>query len=972
MNAAPKTPRSLGSSTAPSTSTPATPGFWAVPHERARRDVEAWTARQSGSGAPPHQQSGSRPALLVRGAGRTATPVPAGVPLSAAATVTAASGLAADEAAASSASSATVTAVALEAVSEALEYFVTDVTFCWRQYGAPAPSSVCVTGSFTHWSDSIPLRRDPDDPRVWACTIALPAGKHQYKFVVDGVWRHAPDQPSVLDERGIINNTLTVAVEACGDESCFCARILREAMARKSESGGGADGSDANMGGSAGAAAAAERSADWVRRNALMGFFTPNTKIELKRSTGVALEYREKRRNGNARASARRVPQSGASDERRRSDGAHAVGSDGSQRRRMEAVRMPAAAPTPDVAETDGRCDAPRDGAEAAPNTSSRTHSGNDLERGSRPSSQSLLDNASNNEVTPEFSKTFMHHDVDDSTFVVTVAPDARELLMKARAPCQQSVWRWQRCARPRSSDTVGSEPPLSVAAAAAAMPPSTAGADAASSEAPEDGATPLNVDSTAHSSALGLDIPRGLPEHDNPHVMDLVTVAAASAVSSMHQAETAAEGGSGADTGMTTTSFEETSTKQTSVVSRSCRDSQRGRRHAAGRDGDDIIPEGAMSRVSSLSEIRLQHAQLAQGADVSPQAAAAAASLEQKTRRAAASDGEMGVADARRVDKRGASAGGGADSSDGWPIYRRNSAAALSTSQRPAFELQYAVRGEFSPPTFGFDPLHCHEDIALSNANQCAQLRPQYGGLYRTVMAVLPTSPGSYFEVVFAPRSDASEALESTVNSARRPLISSAILRPSKTRSTRPERAAACIGLVEEEAFTANALLGGAAHGIGLHTGGYVVCSEPQTGRVEWTAVRWGESVTEERPLPAVRDGAVIGVWRAAGGGVRFAVDGVEVMPVADASTWAAETFREQREWPLRFAATAASTESPAIRPAVSLFADAARVYAAFSHDALRYAYLRGGDRNSEATSPVGNLHCLDGEPVELVLRQP
>eukprot|EP00166_Cyanidium_caldarium_P003857 ctg_3770.g434 len=533
---------------------------------------------------------------------------------------------------------------------------------------------------------------------------------------------------------------------------------------------------------------------------------------------------------------------------------------------------MPAAAaPALDVTETDGRCDASRDGAEAAPNTSSRMHSGNDLEQGSRPSSHSLLDNASNNEVTPEFSKTFMYHDMDDSPFVVTVAPDARELLMKARAPRQQSVWRWQRCARPRSSDTMGLEPSSS---SAAEMPRSTVGADAAPSEAPGDGATPLNVDSAVHGSASELDVPRDLSEHDNSHVMDLVTVAAASAVSSMHQVETAAEGGSGTDTGMITTSFEEMSTKQTSAVSGSRSDPQRGRRHVVGHDGDDIIPEGAMSRVSSLSEIRLQHAQLAQGASVSPQGVVAA-SLEQKTGRAAASDGEMRDADARRVDEGGASAGAG--DSDGWPIYRRNSATALSTSQQPAFELQYAVRGEFSPLTFGFDPLHCHEDIALSNANQCAQLRPQYGGLYRTVMAVLATSPGSYFEVVFAPRSDASEALESTVNSARRPLITSMILRPSKTRSSHPECAAACIGLMEEAAFTANALLGSAAHGIGLHTGGYVVCSEPQTGRVEWTPVRWGESVAEERPLPVVRDGAVIGVWRAAGGGVRFAVDGVE-----------------------------------------------------------------------------------------------
>lgn len=40
--------------------------------------------------------------------------------------------------------------------------------------------------------------------------------------IIDNVWRHAPDQPIAFDERGIINNVLSVTVEPCGDVTCFC------------------------------------------------------------------------------------------------------------------------------------------------------------------------------------------------------------------------------------------------------------------------------------------------------------------------------------------------------------------------------------------------------------------------------------------------------------------------------------------------------------------------------------------------------------------------------------------------------------------------------------------------------------------------------------------------------------------------------------------------------------------------------
>lgn len=44
--------------------------------------------------------------------------------------------------------------------------------------------------------------------------------------IIDNVWRHAPDQPIVFDERGIINNRLSVTVEACGDVTCFCSNFF--------------------------------------------------------------------------------------------------------------------------------------------------------------------------------------------------------------------------------------------------------------------------------------------------------------------------------------------------------------------------------------------------------------------------------------------------------------------------------------------------------------------------------------------------------------------------------------------------------------------------------------------------------------------------------------------------------------------------------------------------------------------------
>ena len=45
----------------------------------------------------------------------------------------------------------------------------------------------------------------------------IPPGVYQYKFIVDGAWKYAPEQPAMYDERGNVNNVVEV---------CECALAL--------------------------------------------------------------------------------------------------------------------------------------------------------------------------------------------------------------------------------------------------------------------------------------------------------------------------------------------------------------------------------------------------------------------------------------------------------------------------------------------------------------------------------------------------------------------------------------------------------------------------------------------------------------------------------------------------------------------------------------------------------------------------
>jgi hypothetical protein len=56
---------------------------------------------------------------------------------------------------------------------------------------APAAKRVSLAGDFNGWSpDECPLEKSSDG--MWEKAVTLPAGRHEYKFVVDGLWQNDP------------------------------------------------------------------------------------------------------------------------------------------------------------------------------------------------------------------------------------------------------------------------------------------------------------------------------------------------------------------------------------------------------------------------------------------------------------------------------------------------------------------------------------------------------------------------------------------------------------------------------------------------------------------------------------------------------------------------------------------------------------------------------------------------------------
>ncbi|XP_048320721.2 sucrose nonfermenting 4-like protein isoform X1 [Ziziphus jujuba] len=76
--------------------------------------------------------------------------------------------------------------------------------FVWPYGGR----SVFLSGSFTRWSELVPMTPVEGCPTVFQAIYSVMPGFHQYKFFVDGEWKHDEHQPFVTGEYGIVNTVL--------------------------------------------------------------------------------------------------------------------------------------------------------------------------------------------------------------------------------------------------------------------------------------------------------------------------------------------------------------------------------------------------------------------------------------------------------------------------------------------------------------------------------------------------------------------------------------------------------------------------------------------------------------------------------------------------------------------------------------------------------------------------------------------
>ncbi|MEH6537288.1 MAG: hypothetical protein V7719_12900 [Psychroserpens sp.] len=82
------------------------------------------------------------------------------------------------------------------------------VTFSLKGYANA--ERVILTGSFNDWNES-DIEMEKVDNGLWSLRLPLPAGKHYYKFIIDGKWMLDPDNPiKEYDGQGNINSVFMV------------------------------------------------------------------------------------------------------------------------------------------------------------------------------------------------------------------------------------------------------------------------------------------------------------------------------------------------------------------------------------------------------------------------------------------------------------------------------------------------------------------------------------------------------------------------------------------------------------------------------------------------------------------------------------------------------------------------------------------------------------------------------------------
>ena len=70
-------------------------------------------------------------------------------------------------------------------------YLVVEPNFTFRLKGHSDAGNVYLSGDFDDWSpNTLAMKKEGGE---WVCSVHLSAGKHLYKFIVDGKWIIDPD-----------------------------------------------------------------------------------------------------------------------------------------------------------------------------------------------------------------------------------------------------------------------------------------------------------------------------------------------------------------------------------------------------------------------------------------------------------------------------------------------------------------------------------------------------------------------------------------------------------------------------------------------------------------------------------------------------------------------------------------------------------------------------------------------------------
>jgi 5'-AMP-activated protein kinase regulatory beta subunit len=75
----------------------------------------------------------------------------------------------------------------------------------------PGAKKVCLAGNFNGWdTEAQRMKRQKKGEDTFLALVDLEPGCYQFKYVVDGEWRCAPDAPCARDDAGNENSLLEV------------------------------------------------------------------------------------------------------------------------------------------------------------------------------------------------------------------------------------------------------------------------------------------------------------------------------------------------------------------------------------------------------------------------------------------------------------------------------------------------------------------------------------------------------------------------------------------------------------------------------------------------------------------------------------------------------------------------------------------------------------------------------------------